>query len=775
MRVHLVGMGGIGMSAIAQVLLAEGNKVSGSDVSESPLLKEIQRQGGKVYLGHKASHVRGADAVVYSSSIAPQNPELIEARNSRIPVLHRGQMLARILRNKRVIAVTGAHGKSTTACLAAELLIQARFDPTVVLGAELESLGSNARTGSGRYAVVEADESDASFLWLSPQVVILTNIDHEHLDYFRNPAEILENYTAFAKRIPPGGVFIGCADDPKVVGIGSAGRRKRLTYGLGNQSDVRAEETVLTPGGSRCQAILHGRPLGTVTLKIPGIHNLVNSLSILALGQALKIDFSVTQEVLKNFSGVKRRFQIQGTVSGILVVEDYGHHPAEIAATLKAARSFPGKRIRCVFQPHRYSRTQYLLRQFVSALSLADDLVLLPIYAASEDPIAGVESDLIVKALRAKGKRQVRLASGEETLRYLSKEARSGDLVLFLGAGSVGSLAGRLLERLKAGQNGTRYKSRQRYLVQKPPTVPGTVCQELISATGGRVRFEEPMRLHTTFHIGGPAQVWAQPQEPEELRRLLQIAHEGNLRVTVIGGGANLLVADEGIRGLVVHLASRGFMSCQRTPEGLKVGAGLPLEWLVRASCEESLSGVEFLAGVPGRVGGAIRMNAGTHDEEGKVHSFSDLISSVTVMDRAGQIRLLSPDALGFGYRSSRLNGQIVLKATLRLKSDDPQAIGERVKRLWAFKKRTQDWSAPSAGCVFKNPAQGQAAGWMIERCGLKGLRIGGAQISRAHANFIINNGNAKAADVFALIERVQEAVDRRFQVRLELELQVAG
>lgn len=303
--------------------------------------------------------------------------------------------------------------------------------------------------------------------------------------------------------------------------------------------------------------------------------------------------------------------------------------------------------------------------------------------------------------------------------------------------------------------------------------VPGTLFEELISTTGGRVRFDEPMRLHTTFHIGGPAEIWVEPQDEEELRRVLQIAWSTDLGLTVIGGGANLLVRDEGIPGLVLHLAGRGFMQCRRTGEGLTVGAGLPLEWLVRQASEESLSGVEFLAGVPGRVGGAVRMNAGTHDEAGESHAFSDVVSSIQVMDRQGALRILSPEAVGFGYRSSRLNGQIVLGAALRLKPDDSRAIGERVKQLWAFKKRTQDWSAPSVGCIFKNPDNGPAAGWMIERCGLKGVRAGAAEISRTHANFIINHGGAAATDVFALIEKVQKAVRRQFHLELELEVQV--
>lgn len=303
--------------------------------------------------------------------------------------------------------------------------------------------------------------------------------------------------------------------------------------------------------------------------------------------------------------------------------------------------------------------------------------------------------------------------------------------------------------------------------------VNATLRDELMGITAGRVRFNEPMRLHTTFHIGGPAQIWVEPAGLDELRGLLKLAREATLAVTVIGGGANLLVRDEGIPGLVVHLGSAGFQSCRRTAPGLVVGAGLPIEWMIRRAQEEGLTGVEFLAGVPGRIGGAVRMNAGTHDDQGQRHSFSDVIRSVTLLDLDGNLNVCSPETLGFGYRQSRFGPQLVIEAELNLQPDDPTAVAERVKRLWAFKKQTQDWSAPSVGCIFKNLKEGQAAGWLIDRAGLKGTQRGMAAISKTHANFMMNLGSATAADVFALIEEVQTRVRKQFGIELELEVQV--
>ncbi len=304
-----------------------------------------------------------------------------------------------------------------------------------------------------------------------------------------------------------------------------------------------------------------------------------------------------------------------------------------------------------------------------------------------------------------------------------------------------------------------------------PPSA--VLCDTFASVTRGRVKFNEPMGRHTTFHIGGPAEIWVEPQEIREMEGLLRIAQEERLPVTVVGGGANLLVRDEGIPGLVVHLAAPGFQRFERSDDGWRVGAGLPLEWLIRRAQEAGLSGVEFLAGVPGRVGGAVRMNAGTHDERGENHSMGDVIKEVAVLDPSGRRRVLSNGEIGFSYRSTGLGDRIAVEALLALTPDDPQAIAARVERNWAFKRSVQDWSAPSVGCIFKNPRPPHSAGWLIDQAGLKGFRVGGAIISPVHANFILNLGDARARDVLALVEEARARVQKQFGIDLELEVQV--
>ncbi len=439
------------MSALAKVLLTRGESVCGSDRVEGSDLDPIRRMGGEVRVGHAAENLNHPDRVVYSSSIWPDNPELVAARNRAISVLHRGQMLARLVSQKRTIAVTGAHGKSTTTGMMALALVRAGLDPMVALGAELEEIGGNARFGKGLFAVVEADESDGSFLWFSPMVAVITNMDEEHLDFFRNPGEILECYASFIERIPAGGTLVGCVDDPNVRRLFSAVDRRKIGYGLSEaalrhgsgQDSLTADRIQVGAGQSRFRVLREEKPLGSVRLQIPGVHNVVNSLAVVAVAQVLGIDFRTTAQALESYRGARRRFQIQAQEEGILVVEDYAHHPTEIEATLQAARGWPDRRIRCLFQPHRYSRTRFLLRRFASCFALADEVILLPIYAASEDPIDGVSSETLAAAIRAAGKENVRVESPERALERLAADARPGDLILFLGAGSVGQLARR--------------------------------------------------------------------------------------------------------------------------------------------------------------------------------------------------------------------------------------------------------------------------------------------------------------------------------------------
>lgn len=440
------------MSGIARLLAELGRTVSGSDCSANALTESLEALGIPVRIGHAAGHLGQADAVVYSSSITPNNPELLAARNRGLPTFHRGLMVANLMQSKRVIAVTGAHGKSTTASMLAQTLLGTGWDPTALLGAELPVFGSSARWGKSDYAVVEADESDGSLLWLRPRIGIITNMDEEHLDYFRNTDEITQMYTDFARHVDSGGLLVGCVDDPKVRQLFKRVSSKQITYGLCAQADVRARRIESIAGSSRYDCWIDGRRAGSVELQVPGRHNVVNSLAVLAVAHRLGIDLEMVRLALRSYRGARRRFQILGEPGGVLIVEDYGHHPAEVAATLEAARSWPDRRIICVFQPHRYSRTKHFMNEFGPSFRKADQVELLPIYSASEDPIEGIGSHALAEKIREAGVPVSVAVSADALLERLGAQLKSGDMLLFMGAGSVGPLAHQFYKQFCASQ-----------------------------------------------------------------------------------------------------------------------------------------------------------------------------------------------------------------------------------------------------------------------------------------------------------------------------------
>lgn len=449
-RVHFIGIGGIGMSGLAQLLLQRGERVSGSDLRMTPVLVRLADRGAVVSIGHDAAHVAGADLVVYSSSILPRNPEVAAARNQRIPVMPRGQLLAACLDGKTGIAVSGSHGKTTTTALIASAFLAAGTDPTILVGGDVARFGGNVRAGSGRHVVVEADESDGSFVYLAPDIAVITNIDEEHLDYYRNHSEILQAYQQFARRVRPGGTLIGCGDDPGVRQLFSGVRARRLTYGLSPSRDLVAEQPRVDAGRSAYTARLRGRRAGRVTLQIPGVHNVLNSLAAIGAGLTAGLSFEAVRRALAEYEGAGRRFQPRGEVGGVMVVEDYAHHPTEIAATLQAARCWTGRRIFCVFQPHRFSRTKYLRDRFGACFAAADHVILTDVYAASEDPIDGVGPQMLSQAIQASGFRSLHVLPRQAIVPWLVKTVRSGDLVLVLGAGDIGRVAVELVQALRA-------------------------------------------------------------------------------------------------------------------------------------------------------------------------------------------------------------------------------------------------------------------------------------------------------------------------------------
>ncbi len=445
-RIHLVGIGGSGMSGIAEVLLSTGYAVSGSDLKTSPVTERLRNLGAAIHEGHLPENVHGAHVVVVSSAVHPENVEIVEAHRLKIPVIPRAEMLAELMRLKYGIAVAGAHGKTTTTSMVASVLAAADLDPTFVVGGRVNHVGSNARVGQGEYMVVEADESDRSFLLLAPVIAVVTTIDREHLDHYASLEEIQDTFLQFVNRVPFYGGVILCLDEPNVQAILPQVKRPVITYGTSGQADLMISDVHLNGLSSEFRLKYHGDDLGIFRLPSPpGIHNVRNAAAAAAVGLFLNVPADLTRVGLARFAGVGRRFEIKGTYAGVTLIDDYGHHPAEIRATLEAARGCGYKRLLVLFQPHRYTRTQALWEDFCRSFNEADVLVLTEIYAAGESPIEGITGERLAEAISAAGHKNVVFSSTMQAgMEYMLREARPGDAVLTIGAGSIG----RVLEQL---------------------------------------------------------------------------------------------------------------------------------------------------------------------------------------------------------------------------------------------------------------------------------------------------------------------------------------
>jgi UDP-N-acetylmuramate--alanine ligase len=450
-HIHFVGIGGIGMSGIAEVLLNLGYQVSGSDLRESDTTERLRALGGEIVIGHRAGNVTSPHVVVISSAVKPDNVEVAAAREKQIPVIPRAEMLAELMRLKYGIAIAGAHGKTTTTSMVATVLAAGGIDPTVVIGGKLNSLGSNAKLGQGEFLVAEADESDGSFLKLSPTVAVVTNIDEEHLDFYRDIGEIKDAFLSFINKVPFYGVAILCLDQKHIQALIPDVEKRYLTYGMSSQADYQALDVSLLPLGSRFRVRNHTGDLGWFELSVPGAHNVSNSLAAIAVARELEVDPEVIRKALKEFSGVQRRFQVKGEAKGVLVVDDYGHHPTEIRATLAAAKAALNRRVVCLFQPHRYTRTKHLLEEFSTAFNQADRLIILDIYPAGEQPIPGITGQVVYEGIKRHGHKDAAYVAGrEEAIERLASSLRPGDLLLTLGAGDVWKLGEAILERLRS-------------------------------------------------------------------------------------------------------------------------------------------------------------------------------------------------------------------------------------------------------------------------------------------------------------------------------------
>lgn len=452
LKTHFIGIGGSGMSGIATILLQQGCKVSGSDIKQSEVTSRLMSMGAEIFIGHEGSNVgHDAGAVVISTAIREDNPELITARGREIEIVRRGEMLARLMLKKKGIAIAGAHGKTTTSSMVALVFEKNGLNPTIVVGGDINELGGNAKLGSGEYLVAEADESDGSFLLLSPFIEVITNIEDDHLDYYGSREAIKEAFVEFVHKLPRDGYAVLCADDENTMMLASNTDAQIITYGIKSPAHYSAKNIRTKGLRTVADIFFEGNKLGQLELNVPGMHNISNAMAAIVVGRIAGLDFEAIAKALKDFSGVHRRFELLGNVSGINVVDDYAHHPTEVKATLRAAQQTEANRVIAVFQPHRFTRTKFLYKEFAEAFPDADILIIDEIYAAGEMPIEGVSAELILKAIPNRENREIHhFKTMEEIVDYLEDIVEPGDLIMTLGAGNIRAVGTELVARLKA-------------------------------------------------------------------------------------------------------------------------------------------------------------------------------------------------------------------------------------------------------------------------------------------------------------------------------------
>jgi UDP-N-acetylmuramate--alanine ligase len=743
-RVHLIGVAGSGMSGLAGLLLALGHRVSGSDKVATVEVGRLEKKGLQFCIPHQAGEVHEADLIVYSSAIKVGNIAYDEARKLGLPLVRRADALAAVMNSKKGIVICGMHGKTTTSSMTAHVLRSCGLKPSHYVGAEIPILGTNARWDSeGEYFVAEGDESDGTLINYHPEHAVVLNIEPEHLDFYKDLAAIDAVYGKLVAQTRAKVVY--CGDDPGATRV-CAQHPGAVSYGQLAGNHYRLTDLVTENFCSRFRVTRGAEPLGEASLKIPGAHNAINALAVIALALEMGLPFEKIAAALEAFRGARRRFEICYETPRNLVVDDYGHHPTEVAATIATARTGGWKRVLVMFQPHRYTRTLALREEFGRAFDQADAVFITDVYPASEKPIPGVSGQMIADAVRACGHGH---AEFQPDLKRIHQDAgveiEEGDLILSLGAGNIHEAAARLVADL-------------------------TLRDRLLGAMGpGTIRLYEPLSRHTTLRVGGPAQFWAEPETEEGFADLVQLCFDEDIPFMVVGRGSNLLVRDGGVRGVVAHLSKGEFARCSVNGSEITAGVGLKLKKLTAIARNAGIGGFEWMEGIPGNLGGSLRMNAGAMGAE----TFDQVIS-VRYCDQDGNIFTRSPGEMEVHYRDvPTLQKNYALSATLRGTPADTKEIEARIAEAERKRRESQPIAA-SAGCIFKNPDQ-TPAGRLIEELGFKNFTVGRARVSEVHGNFIVNDGGATAEEILTLIEEIKAAAARERGINLETEVQIVG
>lgn len=749
--IHIVGIGGAGMRAVARILLAMGHTITGSDSAGSRHLDELVALGATTFVGHHGSHAANADLVTRSTAVPDSNPDIVGALQRGTPVYSRAEILAAIVMTRPAILVAGTHGKTTTSSMLSVLLDHAGLQPSFIIGSDVVHFGTGARWETTEHFVVEADESDGTFLTLMGAHAIVTSLDPDHLEFYGSAERLSAAFSGFVEGID--GITAVCIDDSDThVLLGCSGI---VTYGTDDRSDLCISRIDVTEDDTEFDVRWQGQRLGRVCVGLPGHHNALNAAGALTIALGLGVHFDRAAEGLARFNGVARRFEQRGDHLGTRLVDDYAHLPAEVEAAIAAAKHGPWNRVLAAYQPHRYSRTQALGATFATSFRGVHHLVLTDIYPSGEEPRAGVTGRIVYDAVVAACPEMS--VSWQPTLDdvagHLAAKLGPGDLCLTMGAGDLTTVPDMVVQRLRASTPGS-----MAWLFDLAPQLIDTI-----------VRHHEPIGIRTTYRVGGAALAHAVVATISDLVVLVSAAVSNRVPIIMVGNGSNMLVSDSGFWGLSISLAGE-FDAIAIEAGTATLGAAVSLPAAARRLTAKGLTGFEWAVGVPGTIGGAVAMNAGGHGSD-----MAATVISAAVLDMTtGEQRVWAADELSFRYRSSAIGSeQIVLAVTMNVnpgESSDGEALLSEIVR-W---RREHQPGGQNAGSVFTNPS-GESAGRLIEAAGGKGLRVGTAQVSDKHANFIQTDPNGMADDVLDLMRRVQALVWEHAGIRLEPETRLVG
>jgi UDP-N-acetylmuramate--L-alanine ligase/UDP-N-acetylenolpyruvoylglucosamine reductase len=781
-KIHFVGIGGIGISYVAHFFLEKGIHVSGSDLSRSIVTDQLAQRGAELFEGHSEKHLnKNTDLVIYNDAIPEDNPELQKAKLLGIPIKTNFQVVGELSKEYTTIVVAGNKGKTTTTAMISTILEIAGCNPTAMVGSVVNDWKCNYRAGGDQYLVVEGDEFKEHFLEIDADIAVITNMAPDHMDYYKTEENLIRAFQTFVDKLPKEGLLVINADDEmtKVIKPPKCPVKK---FSLSLQGDVNAEIQKTENGRQYFKVIHSGHSLGEWSLGFPGKFNVANALAAATVALHLGVDPKLIDQGLTHFAGTWRRFQVLGEVHGATVINDYAHHPTAVHATIEAAKDFyHERRLIAVFQPHTRHRTQALFNDFAAAFDEADLVMIPDIYdVAGRELISKEEmnSKMLANAIRERGRNQTVLATGDlqDTNKHLHKTIESGDVVLVMGAGDVYLMAEEIVHE--------------------------TAYQQFKDKFEEITKENERLSKYSTFKIGGPAEVFVQPKTSEELAEVFQYIQKNDLHYFILGGGANVLLPDDGIKGIVIRPRNRGL---KIEGDTVYAEAGLPLAKLAQETAKAGLTGLEWCIAVPGTVGGAVRGNAGAFGGEVK-----DTLIYARVADEK-TIKELSNQQLNFRYRSSRIKDkqgeEVVLDAVFKLQKADAAEAQKRVKDMLKKKFSDQPMGELCAGCLFKNieliPGKKELssashgnptekffadiesdhpefiengkvpAGWIIEKLGYKEKSPHkGIKVSEKHANFLVNTGEGDAAAVKELAEIIKKDASDTYGITLEEEVQ---